>query len=63
MKNKYLIQYTVMDCIDEDHFKKNVVKVKDFTDKELENFCKGKDNVKVTFLCIVDDDYDYDDDQ
>lgn len=50
--NKYLIQYSIGDWNDDlDHmYYENFVVVKDFTDKELEDFCLNKDKLNVTFI-------------
>lgn len=59
MKNKYLIQWSKIKWDDEEgeyHVKANPV-VRNFTDEELEKFCKDKDKVKVTFLCNIKEKY------
>jgi len=51
--NKYLIQYSLSDW-DDDEGHYYIIQppvVKNFTDKELEDFCKNKEKIKVTFLC------------
>lgn len=50
MKFKYLIQYQEEG--------KNRVKVNDFTDEELEDFCKNKEEIKVTFLVDMSEYYE-----
>lgn len=49
MKFKYLIQYQEEG--------KNRVRVDDFNDEELEDFCKDKEEIKVTFLVDVTEYY------
>ena len=57
MKCKYLIQWEECkyDYIREyEHAEiTNHIKVLDLTNKELEEFCKDKEKLKVTFICIV----------
>lgn len=52
--NKYLIQYSEWEYDDdseESYFKVMSPVVRNFTDKQLEDFCKNKQKVNVTFLC------------
>ena len=55
--NKYLIQYSEWEYDDdseESYFKVMSPVVRNFTDKQLEDFCKNKEKVKVTFLCKIE---------
>ena len=54
--NKYLIQYSESDW-DDNEGKYYITKppvVRNFTDEQLENFCKDKEKIKVTFLCKLE---------
>jgi hypothetical protein len=50
-KNKYFIQWSEYACMDEHHYlEEQPPVVRNLTDNELEEFCKGKTKIKVTFL-------------
>lgn len=59
MKNKYLIQWRGLyegEYWEEysDSFRgHSLLKVGNFTDEELEKFCKNKYKIKVTFVCNI----------
>ena len=55
--NKYLIQYSKSHWEDGDEgysYIKQPPVVRNFTDQQLEDFCKNKEKVKVTFLCKIE---------
>ena len=51
--NKYLIQYSKSDWNDDcgTYYITQSPVVRNFTDQQLEDFCKDKERVNVTFLC------------
>lgn len=52
--NKYLIQWSKSKWDDDNessYYVKQPPVVRNFIDQQLEDFCKDKEKVKVTFLC------------
>jgi len=51
--NKYLIQYSISEWEDDcgRYYITQPPVVRNFIDQELEDFCKNKEKVTVTFLC------------
>jgi len=58
MNCKYLIQWIEKEWVSfrEDGYyeKQSEVKVCNFTDEELEKFCINKEEIKITFICIIE---------
>ena len=55
--NKYLIQYSIQeydDDLEDCYYERQSPVVRNFTDEQLEQFCKNKHKIDVTFLCKLE---------